>query len=123
MNDATDAGRATGGRDEDASVRRFTVAAISRVEGEGALRVRVRGDAIEIAEFNIYEPPRFFERFLRGRAVREVPDLVARICGICPVAYQMSACHALENALGLTPTPAIESRRRLLYCSEWIQSH
>ncbi|MFM8537173.1 MAG: Ni/Fe hydrogenase subunit alpha [Planctomycetaceae bacterium] len=123
MNDATDAGRATGGRDGDASVRRFTVAALSRVEGEGALRVRVRGDAIEIAEFNIYEPPRFFERFLRGREVREVPDLVARICGICPVAYQMSACHALEKALGITTTPEIESLRRLLSCGEWIQSH
>jgi sulfhydrogenase subunit alpha len=103
--------------------RRFTVAALARVEGEGALKVRVRGDAIEIAEFNIYEPPRFFERFLRGREIREVPDLVARICGICPVAYQMSACHALEKALGIRTTPAIETLRRLLYCGEWIQSH
>lgn len=123
MNDAADAGRTTGGQDGDASVRRFTVAALSRVEGEGALKVRVRGDTIEIAEFNIYEPPRFFERFLRGRGIREVPDLVARICGICPVAYQMSACHALEKALGITTTPEIEALRRLLYCGEWIQSH
>jgi sulfhydrogenase subunit alpha len=104
-------------------LRSFTVAALSRVEGEGALKVRVRGDEIEIAEFNIYEPPRFFERFLRGREIREVPDLVARICGICPVAYQMSACHALEKALGIGTTPEIETLRRLLYCGEWIQSH
>jgi sulfhydrogenase subunit alpha len=103
--------------------RRFTVAALSRVEGEGALRVRIEGDTIEIAEFNIYEPPRFFERFLVGREIREVPDLVARICGICPVAYQMSACHALEKALGVRTTPEIETVRRLLYCGEWIQSH
>jgi sulfhydrogenase subunit alpha len=103
--------------------RRFTVAALSRVEGEGALRVRVQDGQVEIAEFNIYEPPRFFERFLRGREIREVPDLVARICGICPVAYQMSACHALEKALGIRTTPAIETLRRLLYCGEWIQSH
>jgi sulfhydrogenase subunit alpha len=114
---------ADGSGNEDAGVRRFTVAALSRVEGEGALRVRVRGDAIEIAEFNIYEPPRFFERFLRGREVREVPDMVARICGICPVAYQMSACHALEKAVGIRTTEGIESLRRLLYCGEWIQSH
>jgi sulfhydrogenase subunit alpha len=107
----------------EAGVRSFTVAALSRVEGEGALKVRVRGAEIEIAEFNIYEPPRFFERFLRGRGISEVPDLVARICGICPVAYQMSACHALEQAVGIRTTPEIETLRRLLYCGEWIQSH
>ena len=103
--------------------RRFSVKPLSRVEGEGALRVRVEGDAIEIAEFNIYEPPRFFEKLLVGREVHEVPDITARICGICPVAYQMSACHALEKALGIAVTPEIRLLRRLLYCGEWLQSH
>ncbi len=103
--------------------RRFTVKPLSRVEGEGALRVRVQGDAIEIAEFNIYEPPRFFEKLLVGREVHEVPDITARICGICPVAYQMSSCQALEKALGIEVTPEIRLLRRLLYCGEWIQSH
>jgi len=104
-------------------IRRFNVKPLARVEGEGALRVRVQGDAIEIAEFNIYEPPRFFEKLLVGREVREVPDITARICGICPVAYQMSACHALEKALGIAVTPEISQLRRLLYCGEWLQSH
>ncbi len=103
--------------------RRFSVKPLTRVEGEGALRVRVQGDAIEIAEFNIYEPPRFFEKLLVGREVHEVPDITARICGICPVAYQMSSCHALEKALGITVTPEIRLLRRLLYCGEWLQSH
>ena len=103
--------------------RKLTVKALTRVEGEGALRVRVTDGRVEIAEFNIYEPPRFFEKLVVGRAIREVPDIVARICGICPVAYQMSACHALETALGIETTPAIEALRRLLYCGEWIQSH
>ncbi|MEK6238079.1 MAG: nickel-dependent hydrogenase large subunit, partial [Planctomycetales bacterium] len=71
----------------------------------------------------MYEPPRFFESFLQGREVREVPDITARICGICPVAYQMSSCHALEKALGIEATPEIRSLRRLLYCGEWIESH
>jgi coenzyme F420-reducing hydrogenase alpha subunit len=104
-------------------LRRFSVQALTRVEGEGSLRVRVRDGVVEIAEFSIYEPPRFFEKLLVGREVREVPDIVARICGICPVAYQMSACHALEQALGIETTPAIETLRRLLYCGEWLQSH
>ena len=103
--------------------RTFEVKALTRVEGEGRLYVRVNGDVVEHVELNIYEPPRFFESFLRGREIREVPDIVARICGICPVAYQMSACHALEQALGIEITPAIRALRRLLYCGEWIESH
>ena len=103
--------------------RTFTVKALSRVEGEGALYVKLDGDRVEHVELNIYEPPRFFESFLRGREIHEVPDITARICGICPVAYQMSACHALEKALGIAVTPEIRMLRRLLYCGEWIESH
>jgi sulfhydrogenase subunit alpha len=104
-------------------LRRFDVKSLARVEGEGSLRVRVVDGVIEIAEFSIYEPPRFFERLLRGRGIGEVPDLVARICGICPVAYQMTACGAIEAALGIAVPPDIRRLRRLLYCGEWIQSH
>jgi coenzyme F420-reducing hydrogenase alpha subunit len=103
--------------------RTFEVKALSRVEGEGALYVKLAGDKVEHLELNIYEPPRFFESFLRGRAIHEVPDITARICGICPVAYQMSSCHALEKALGIAITPEIRALRRLLYCGEWIESH
>jgi sulfhydrogenase subunit alpha len=104
-------------------IRKISVNALARVEGEGSLHLRLAGNRVEIAEFSIFEPPRFFEKFIQGREVREVPDLVARICGICPVAYQMTGCHALEQALGVTTTAEIESLRRLLYCGEWIQSH
>lgn len=104
-------------------VRRLSVKSLTRVEGEGSLRVRVADGRVDIAEFSIYEPPRFFERLIVGREIREVPDLVARICGICPVAYQLTACHALEKALGIEVTPAIRGIRRLLYCGEWLQSH
>ncbi len=107
----------------DSNIRTISVKALTRVEGEGSLRVRVADGRVEIAEFSIYEPPRFFEKLVQGRGIHEVPDIVARICGICPVAYQMSACHALEKALGISTTPAIEALRRLLYCGEWIQSH
>ena len=103
--------------------RTFEVKALSRVEGEGALFVKLDGDRVEHVELNIYEPPRFFESFLRGREIHEVPDITARICGICPVAYQMSAAHALEKALGIAVTPELRRLRRLLYCGEWIESH
>ncbi|OBF29749.1 nickel-dependent hydrogenase large subunit [Mycobacterium sp. ACS4331] len=103
--------------------RTLTVGALTRVEGEGALHIRFNGAAVERVELNIYEPPRFFEAFLRGRAHTEPPDITARICGICPVAYQVSACNALEDACGITLDPRLQELRRLLYCGEWIHSH
>jgi sulfhydrogenase subunit alpha len=103
--------------------RTLDVRALARVEGEGAMHVRVRGDTVEDVRLEIYEPPRFFEAFLRGRRHTEPPDITARICGICPVAYQMSACRAIEGACGVTIPEPIENLRRLLYCGEWIESH
>jgi coenzyme F420-reducing hydrogenase alpha subunit len=103
--------------------RTIRVEALSRVEGEGGMTVRLHGNTVEAVELRIYEPPRFFEAFLRGRSPNEVPDIVARICGICPVAYQMSSVHAIERACGVQITPEIRLLRRLLYCGEWIESH
>jgi coenzyme F420-reducing hydrogenase alpha subunit len=100
-----------------------TVDTLARVEGEGALHVHVRDGQVEEAQLRIFEPPRFFEGFLRGRSFTEPPDITARICGICPVAYQMSACLAIEDACGVTVPDEIRILRRLLYCGEWIESH
>ncbi|HMO12529.1 MAG TPA: Ni/Fe hydrogenase subunit alpha [Pirellulaceae bacterium] len=103
--------------------RILSVAALSRVEGEGAMEVHLNGSEVDRVQLRIYEPPRFFEALLKGRDVREVPDIVARICGICPVAYQMSACRALEKALEMEIPTAVSRLRRLLYCGEWLESH
>jgi coenzyme F420-reducing hydrogenase alpha subunit len=103
--------------------RTIKVDYLARVEGEGALNVVVRDGEVLEAELRIFEPPRFFEAFLRGRMFTEAPDITARICGICPVAYQMSAVHAMENALGVTVGGQLRELRRLLYCGEWIESH
>ena len=105
------------------STRTLRVSALTRVEGEGALNVELRDGIPEVVELNIYEPPRFFEAFLRGRAYTEPPDITARICGICPVAYQTSACNAIEDACGVTLPAELVALRRLLYCGEWIHSH
>jgi sulfhydrogenase subunit alpha len=103
--------------------RVLQVDSLARVEGEGAMRVEVRDGEVTDVELRIFEPPRFFEAFLRGRAWTEPPDITARICGICPVAYQMSSCLAIEQACGVTVPDELRLMRRLLYCGEWLESH
>ncbi len=96
---------------------------LARVEGEGALYIKIRENELTDVKLKIFEPPRFFEAFLRGRNYTEAPDITARICGICPIAYQMSAVHAMENAFGLRVAGPLRELRRLIYCGEWIESH
>jgi len=103
--------------------RTIQVNYLARVEGEGSLTIKLKGDKATEVRLGIFEPPRFFEALLRGRAYREAPDITSRICGICPVAYMMSACHAMEDALGIRVTGQLRALRRLLYSGEWIESH
>jgi coenzyme F420-reducing hydrogenase alpha subunit len=103
--------------------RVIQVDSLARVEGEGALFIQLSGKTVLDVKLKIFEPPRFFEAFLRGRHFTEAPDITARICGICPVAYQMSAVHAMEDACGIQICPALRALRRILYCGEWIESH
>jgi len=99
------------------------VPSVSRVEGEGRLHVVVRGDQVEEARLSIFEAPRFFERLVVGRDANEVIDIVARICGICPVAYQLTVAQGFERLYGVTLDPDVQRLRRLLYWGEWLQSH
>lgn len=101
----------------------INVPLLARVEGEGALDLTIRDGVIIDLQLRIFEPPRLFEKMLEGRHYDEVLDIVARICGICPVAYQMSASHAIEQILGIEPGPWVRAMRRLFYCGEWIESH
>ena len=96
---------------------------LTRVEGEGALDLEIKDGLIQSLQLRIFEPPRLFEKFLEGRGYDEVIDIVARICGICPVAYQMSAAHALESIFNADPGPWVRAMRRLFYCGEWLESH
>ncbi len=108
---------------ETPKTRTIQVKALARVEGEGGLTIRMRDGKVEDVQLSIYEPPRFYEAFLRGRSALEVPDITARICGICPVAYQMSSVHAVEKIYGVAMPAELRALRRLLYCGEWIESH
>jgi sulfhydrogenase subunit alpha len=108
---------------DNGETRTIRTEALARVEGEGAMQVRIRGGEVENVELQIYEPPRFFEAFLRGRDFKEAPDITARICGICPVAYMTSAFNAMEDALDVEVSEGIRALRRLMYSGEWIESH
>ncbi len=101
----------------------INVPVLARVEGEGALELSIQDGRISQLKLRIYEPPRYFEKFLEGRSYQDLADTVARICGICPVAYQMSAVHAIESIFHTQTTPWIRALRRVFYCGEWIQSH
>ncbi|MCC7407365.1 MAG: Ni/Fe hydrogenase subunit alpha [Phycisphaeraceae bacterium] len=113
--------------DSGSTTRTIQVKALARVEGEGALHLVMRGDQVEQVQLKIYEPPRFYEAFLRGRDYTEVPDITARICGICPIAYQTASSYALEKAMGVfddvQALPQVQALRDLIYCGEWIESH
>ena len=103
--------------------RTIKVGYLARVEGESALHIKIKGRAVTEVKLKIFEPPRFFEAFLKGRDFTEAPDLTSRICGICPVAYQMSSAHAMEDALGVAVTGPLRALRRLIYWGEWMESH
>ncbi len=101
----------------------FEVEGIARVEGEGTLRLRITDGEVREARLSIFEAPRYFEKLVVGRTPNEVVDIVTRICGICPIAYQMGAAHAFEDLFGVTIDPSVRALRRLLYAGEWIESH
>jgi len=111
--------------DEQQSSKKRTIKVnyMARVEGEGGLDIKIRDNTVEDVKLHIFEPPRFYEAFMRDREFTEAPDITARICGICPIAYQMSSVHAMEQALGVKVDGPLRELRRLIYCGEWIESH
>jgi coenzyme F420-reducing hydrogenase alpha subunit len=96
---------------------------MARVEGEASLILEVEGNQLKDLTLDIYEPPRFFQGFLVGRKYDEVPDIVARICGICPAAHELTAIQALEDAMSINVSQQVRDLRRMLALAQDIQSH
>lgn len=94
-----------------------------RVEGDGGLDVLAWGPDQMRLRLKVLEPPRHPQTVVAGRPVEEVPELLARICGACPVAHHLGALQALENALGIQPSLQTRALRRVLGLAQWIQSH
>jgi len=96
---------------------------LARVEGETAIKINIKGKEPQELKLKIFEPPRFFEGFLVGRKYYEVPDIVARICGICPVSHMTTALRAIEKAMGINPSQQTRILRRLMSLSQIVSSH
>ncbi|GAA5214387.1 Ni/Fe hydrogenase subunit alpha [Corallincola platygyrae] len=101
----------------------LNVPMITRLEGEGALVLKAKEGKLESVHLKIYEPPRYFEKLLEGKHFTELPHIVARICGICPIAYQMTAVRAVETLFEVVLPDSIAALRRVTQCGEWLQSH
>jgi sulfhydrogenase subunit alpha len=102
---------------------RLNIPYIARVEGESAVELELRDGKLVDLKLNIWEPPRFFEGFLVGRRLEEVPDIVARICGICPVSHMTTSIRALEKALSVAPSEQCVRLRRIMSLSQIAASH
>jgi NAD-reducing hydrogenase large subunit len=106
------------------SLRRVAIEPLSRVEGHGKITLlldeddRVRQARLHIVEF------RGFEKFIQGRPYWEVPVMVQRLCGICPVSHHLAASKALDQVVGAVQlTPTAEKLRRLMHYGQILQSH
>jgi NAD-reducing hydrogenase large subunit len=105
------------------ALRRVAIDPLSRVEGHGKVTLmlddhnRVHQARLHIVEF------RGFEAFIVGRPYWEVPVMVQRLCGICPVSHHLAASKALDAALGVHAPPAAQAMRRLMHYGQILQSH
>ncbi len=105
-------------------LRRVAIDPVSRVEGHGKVTILLDADnhvqqvRLHIVEF------RGFEKFIEGRPYWEVPVMVQRLCGICPVSHHLAASKALDHVVGAQPvTPSADKIRRLMHYGQVMQSN
>ena len=107
-----------------AEPRLIEIAPVTRVEGHGKVTIHMNADnEVEEARLHIVEF-RGFERFIRGRLMWEVPVVVQRLCGICPVSHHLAAAKAMDMIVGVDKLPpTAEKMRRLMHYGQVMQSH
>ena len=107
-----------------ANLRRVAIDPVSRVEGHGKVTLLLDdNDEVQQVRLHIVEF-RGFEKFIQGRPYWEVPVMVQRLCGICPVSHHLAASKALDHVVGAVRlTPAAEKLRRLMHYGQMLQSH
>lgn len=103
---------------------RLKVDYITRVEGEGGIEITLDEQRRLLdVRVTVFEPPRFFEGIVRGRRCEEVADIVARICGMCPVSYQLGTLTAVEKILGIQVSRQVRLLRKVFALSQYLGSH
>ncbi|MCU0767518.1 MAG: nickel-dependent hydrogenase large subunit [Gammaproteobacteria bacterium] len=103
--------------------RRIAIPALARLSGRCGLDLAIEGDRVAALALCVGETPRLFEKLLEGHDCEQVVDLVARVCGLCPVAHQLAAVQAFERLCGVEPTPWVRAMRRVAALGEWLQNH
>jgi NAD-reducing hydrogenase large subunit len=104
-------------------LKRVAIEPLSRVEGHGKVTLLLDEDNhVQQARLHIVEF-RGFEKFIQGRPYWEVPVMVQRLCGICPVSHHLAACKAMDQVIGARLTPTAEKIRRLMHYGQILQSH
>jgi NAD-reducing hydrogenase large subunit len=108
------------------NLKRIVIDPVTRVEGHGKVTLLLDDDNhVQQARLHIVEF-RGFERFIQGRPYWELPVLVQRLCGICPVSHHLAAAKAIDQLVGVNPedlTPTADKIRRLLHFGQTLQSH
>ncbi|HAV41877.1 MAG TPA: Ni/Fe hydrogenase subunit alpha [Acidobacteria bacterium] len=106
--------------------RKITIEPVTRVEGHGKVTIHLDDEGrVSQARFHVVEF-RGFERFVQGRPYWEIPVLVQRLCGICPVSHHLAGAKAMDIIAGVPPgklTPTAEKIRRLMHYGQMLQSH
>ncbi len=103
--------------------QQFVIEPVSRVEGHGKITITLDDQGkVADAKFHVTQF-RGFEKFCEGRPYTEMPSLVERICGICPISHSLASVKACDAILGIQVPKTATKLRRLLNCGEFIQSH
>jgi NAD-reducing hydrogenase large subunit len=103
--------------------RTITIDPVTRIEGHSKITIQLdeRGEVTD-AHFHVTQF-RGFERIVQGRPVHEMPAIMARICGICPVSHLVASAKAVDDILAVDPPPAGADLRRLINLGQIVQSN